>query len=96
MVRSVRIWLVYKKEKYWIPQFKLKLCDKDIVAKGAWLTDDIINVGLKLLKEAYPHIEGLQETALGETLSYFVSRGIFVQILNVSRNHWITATSLGK
>ena len=95
MVRSVRIWLVYKKEKYWVPQFKLKLCDKDIVAKGDGLTDDI-NVGLKLLREAYPHIEGLQETALGETLSYFVSRGIFVQILNVSRNHWITATSLGK
>uniref|UniRef100_A0A1X7V770 Ubiquitin-like protease family profile domain-containing protein n=1 Tax=Amphimedon queenslandica TaxID=400682 RepID=A0A1X7V770_AMPQE len=47
------------------------------------------------MKEAYSHIEGLQETALGETLTFNVSKGTFVQILNVGRNHWITVTSLG-
>lgn len=70
--------------------------DKDVIIKGTWLTDSIINAGMKLMKEAYPHIEGLQETALGETLTFNVSKGAFVQILNVGRNHWITVTSLGK
>uniref|UniRef100_A0A1X7U401 Uncharacterized protein n=1 Tax=Amphimedon queenslandica TaxID=400682 RepID=A0A1X7U401_AMPQE len=54
----------------WIPDLSLTVYDKDIITKGAWLTDSIINAGMKLMKEAYPHIEGLQETALGETLTF--------------------------
>ena len=81
---------------YWIPELNLTVYDKDVITKRAWLTDSVINAGLKLMKEAYPHIEGLQETSLGETLTFDVCKGTFVQVLNVGRNHWITVTSSGE
>lgn len=83
-------------EKYWVKELKLVSCDKDIIVKGAWLTDTVINAGLMLMKKAFPHILGLQETSLGETLSFAVSKANFVQILNVGRNHWITVSSSGE
>ncbi len=36
---------------------------------------------------------GLQSPILGETLSFDVCKGKFVQVLNVERNHWITVYS---
>ena len=54
--------------------------------------DDVINAGIKLLEMSYPAMGGLQSTVLGETLSFNVCRGNFVQILNVARNHWITVS----
>jgi len=37
-----------------------------------------------LLKNAYPHIGGLQSMTLAETLAFEMEKGEFVQILNVS------------
>ena len=81
--------------QFWIPQFKLYPFHKEIITKGEWLTDDIISAGQDLIKAANPTIGGLENTILGETLSFSICKGDFVQILNVARNHWITVSSLG-
>ena len=62
---------------------------------GRWLSDAVITAGQKLLKDAYPHIGGLQPTILGMTLVFEVQRGEFVQVLHINDNHWITASNIG-
>ena len=40
------------------------------------------------------HIGGLQKTGLGDTLTYRIETGEFVQIMNDSGTHWITVSKL--
>ena len=47
------------------------------------------------MRNAYPHIRGLEDTSLGETLAFTIQRGEFVQVLNVSGCHWITISTIG-
>ena len=60
-----------------------------------WLSDALINAGQKLLKDAYPHIGGLQPTILGMILAFEVQRKQFVQVLHINENHWVTASNIG-
>ena len=71
------------------------MSDRQIIVYGEWLTDTVIDAAQELLKERFPEIGGLQRTTLGQTLSYAVERGEFVQILNIRGNHWITTSSVG-
>ena len=66
-----------------------------IISDGDWLTDRIIDAVQNVLRLAHPHIGGLQSTILGETLTFDIQRGNFVQVLNVSRSHWITISNIG-
>ena len=59
------------------------------------MTDNIIDAAQTLLKETYPHVHGLEPVALAETLSFSVQSGEFVQILNISRCHWVTISNIG-
>lgn len=34
--------------------------DEKVLLNGGWLTDSLINAGQKLIKQAYPGIQGLQ------------------------------------
>ena len=74
---------------------KLYLTDKKLIETGGWLTDDIIAATSLILKRMYPEMGGLQSPILGESLSFDVCKGEFVQVLNVGRNHWITVYSRG-
>ena len=47
------------------------------------------------MKIAYPHTRGLQPPILGETFGFAIEKGEFVQVLNVHRYHWITASTIG-
>ena len=47
------------------------------------------------MKDAYPHIGGLQPTVFGETLAFEVQRRNFVQVLNVYNSHWLTISNIG-
>ena len=75
-----------KKDPLWT-ELGLQLIHKQWILKGGWLTDEIINAGQKHLEKSYPAMGGLQNTVLGETLSFDICDGKFVQILNVGRNH---------
>ena len=39
-----------------------------LTSPTAWLNDKIVNASQNLLKEAYPHLDGLRSTLLGENL----------------------------
>ena len=69
--------------------------DKECLNQGCWINDNIIKVGQQLLKQAYPHVNGLQPAALGNTLGFEVQTGEFVQVLHTSGCHWLTIYTIG-
>ena len=70
--------------------------DKAIIKNGDWLTDRIIGAAQMLLKKQYQDMQGLQSTLNGDTLTFDVCKGAFLQVLNVGRSHWITIASEGE
>ena len=73
---------------YWMKDLQLYEADKESLDQGKWLT--IIDAAQVSLKKIHPHIG-----ALGQTLAFTIQHGEFVQILNVSNNHWITISNIG-
>ena len=59
------------------------------------LTDDLINAAQGLLKSQFPHINGLQEVGLGQTLSFAIQTEEFIQILHTGYCHWVTVSTIG-
>lgn len=55
-----------------------------------WLDDRIVQLAQILIKEKYPHINGLKNPAAN---SYEPTDGNFIQILNVNNEHWICVAS---
>jgi hypothetical protein len=82
-------------EKFWLEDLGLYPADRLCLTNGKWITDNIINACQRLMRNAYPHIRGLEDTSLGETLAFTIQRGEFVQVLNVSGCHWITISTIG-
>ena len=64
--------------QHWVPGLTTE--DKKMITSGGWLSDEIVDAGQKLLKSMYPHIQGLQEVALGMVLSYSIAKSEFIQI----------------
>ncbi len=64
-------------------------------SQDMWLNDSIINAAQHLMRDKYPHIDGLQDPILQQNLSFRVQIGEFVQILNKGNNHWFVATNIG-
>ena len=60
-----------------------------------WLDDSIITVTQSILKQQFPHVNGLQPTILGESLSMEPQPNGFVQIVCVRGNHWICLSTIG-
>ncbi len=73
---------------------KITKWHKQILLEGGWLSDNLITAVQRLLKYSYLHIGGLQPPIFGETLTFEVQRGKFVQVLNVYGSHWITISNL--
>ena len=61
----------------------------------SWINDKLINCGMELLKLRYPHVKGLQDCTLSDTLNFEPIDGEFVQILNCDRKHWICVPTVG-
>ena len=80
---------------YWLEDLQLHDEDRQCLSDGNWLTDSVIDAALALLKKAYPYIGGLEPVSLGQTLAFTIQKEEFVQVLNVSGNHWITTSSIG-
>ncbi len=84
-----------KSSKFWIEELNLYPSQKQSIINGNWLCDGVIEAAQKLMKKAYPMIKGLQSPILGETLAFSIHVGEFVQVINVSRAHWITISTIG-
>lgn len=81
-------------QTYWIKELSLWQADRQCIEDNGWLNDNIIKVSQDILKKSHPNIGGLQSTMLGETLTYSIERGKFVQILHINNNHWITISNI--
>ena len=57
------------------------------------MNDKIINASQQLLRKQYPQIGGLQNTLLGQNLSFSVERAEFVQVLHAS-SHWLCISTI--
>ncbi len=86
------------REVKWVEVEDVSLLEshKAIIKNGDWLTDKIIDAAQMLLKKQYQDMQGLQSTLNGDTLTFNVCKGAFVQVLNVGRRHWITIASEGE
>ena len=69
--------------------------DLKILQSNSWLNDKLINAGMNLLKSAYPHVQGMQDCMMSDTLNFEPPNSDFVQILNCARNHWICVSTVG-
>ena len=65
-------------------------------SQSEWLDDLIITASQNMLKKQYPHIKGLHATSLSQILEMVSPPdGEFVQVLNVTNNHWIALSTVG-
>jgi hypothetical protein len=69
---------------------------KDLGSRShAWLNDKHIAAAQYLLKRQHPHIAGMQEPTLQLTRTFDIhGERQFIQILNSSRSHWITVSTV--
>ena len=65
-----------------------------MISKNGWLDDIIVNAAQSVLQMHYG-VSGLQNTLLGQYLTYDIMRKRFIQILHNGDNHWITVSTLG-
>ena len=79
----------------WIPELGLSNNDHERLLSDGWVTDSIVNAAQTLLRESNPNILGLQNVALGLTMSFDVEPGEFAQILHNGSGHWIAISAVG-
>ena len=76
--------------EYWKKELKLTKKDQADILKGVWISDKHVCAINKLLLAHFPKQNGLQDPlALAECLTYNSQNQRFIQIINVSRNHWV-------
>ena len=70
--------------------------DKEILNGKKWLNDHIINVCQRMLEEqSEGKIKGWQPTLYEQEPTKYKPMKEFIQIINIHRNHWIVASSVG-
>ena len=68
---------------------------EEVLSASGWLSDRVIEAAQLLILQQFPHVSGLQNPILQQTLTFQVHRGEFVQIINVRNNHWCTVSNIG-
>ena len=80
----------------WIANLNLHQTDREILLNPTqWLTDTIINAAQQLLQKQFPHLPGLQDVTLGQTMNFIVHPDEFLQIIHSSQGHWLTVSTIG-
>ena len=70
--------------------------DREVVAsRTGWLNDKVIAAAQMIMLQHFPSMAGLQPPALQEVFAFHDHRGDFVQIINVSNNHWCVVSTVG-
>ena len=69
---------------------------KDILNNGEWLTDEHVVLSQELLRNQFPHIDGLQSPLLAENDGFSPVANEAIQIHHVNGDHWVTSTSIGQ
>ena len=67
-------------------------------APGTWLNDEHINQALEQIKSQFPHVGGLIDTILFQSIfpinSNLNNQSIY--ILHINENHWLTLTNISR
>ena len=80
----------------WLPHLGLDKDDEQrLLHVSTWLNDKIVNASQRLLKDDHPHISGLQNTLLGENLSFSPELDECVQVLHNESDQWLCVTTIG-
>ncbi len=81
--------------KPWVEALGLTAIDRNRLDSGEWLSDNHIRAANALLRKTYPAQNGLQDTlALQEKLMWKSEPTDFVQVISISRNHWVCASNV--
>ncbi|CAG2237683.1 PARP10_14_15 [Mytilus edulis] len=59
-----------------------------------WLEDIEIELAMQLVKNNHPNIDGFQPVTVALAEGYKKPKGQFIQIINVSGQHWITLSNI--
>ena len=68
---------------------------QEVLSPDGWLSDTVIKAAQLLILQEFPHIAGLQDPAVHNSLSFQILRGEFVQIIFVGGCHWCTVSNIG-
>ena len=68
---------------------------QEILSRDGWPSDTVIKAAQLLILHKFPHIAGLQDPAVHNSLSFQILRGEFVQIISVGGCHWCTVSNIG-
>ena len=78
------------------PRVDLFYDDLKTILDKQMLTDNVINVVQKMLKRKFTDAMGLQDTLLGQSLTYDVYQNKpFAQIIHNGRYHWLALSTYG-
>ena len=80
--------------KNWLSNELYTLTLKDVFSPMVG-SDSVIQAAQLLIMQEFPHMSGLQEPVLAQTLGFQVHRGEFVQIICVGHSHWCTVLNIG-
>ena len=76
--------------------YRLTHDDRELVlSHSGWLTDKIITAAQMLILQHFPNVAGLQPPTLQKVFAFQVHCGEFVQIINISNNHWCVVSTVG-
>ena len=87
-----------KAPKTWVQNnlYSLSVAAKErILSPTDWLTDDIIEASQCLIQENNPLVEGLQPPYLGQTCSFTIETGKYIQVVHNGADHWLVVTNIG-
>ena len=79
-----------------VPKRKCTQEMKDILNNGEWLTDEHVVLSQELLRNQFPHIDGLQSPLLAENDGFSPVANEAIQTHHVNGDHWGTPLALAK
>lgn len=65
----------------------------DAIMAGQMLSDVAVNAAQVILRQQFPHIQGMQDTLLGSTLTFNVIPHEIIQILHDGDLHWLLVST---
>ena len=78
------------------PREKLSFSDLKTILGSQMLTDNVINLFQKMLKQVFVDAMGSQDSVRGQNLSYDVYQNRpFVQVIQNGRYHWLALSTYG-
>ena len=71
------------------PLYTLSDKDKEILlSPTGWLNDNLIVAAQNLLYKQLS-VPGFQDTCLGQSMSFYIQQGEFIQVLHDKHGHWL-------